>query len=203
MRAFVALQAGDWFEFGPGAPPADADDPLSRLSVEALENSLKGAGGKLRFVKPDARHLTLKFLGDIEPSAAKEISAALVRAVKGTQPFPAGARGVGFFPNARRPKVVWVGIDDPEKRIAGLHDAVDRELEALGHERHQGPFVPHITVARVAEIPPGEGLARAVDPLVDTRFGWARAAGIEFIESTLKPGGPVYRAISKHPFAPL
>jgi len=140
-------------------------------------------------------------LSEIEPSAAMEISAALARAVKGTPPFPAGARGVGFFPNARRPKVVWVGIDDPQKRIPGLHQAMDGELEALGHEKQAGPFIPHITVARVAEIPPGEGLARAVDPLVDTRFGWAHATGVEFIESTLKPGGPVYRVISKHPFA--
>lgn len=200
MRAFVSLRAGDLFAFGPGAPSVEPDDPLSRLSVEALETSLKGAGGKLRFVRAESRHLTLKFLGEIEPGNAKPISEALEKVVKGFEPFPAGAFGVGFFPNAIRPKVIWVGVDDPKKQVEPLHAAVDKALEPLGFERGREAFVPHVTVARVTEAPPGDALAQAVDPLVQARFGWSQATGLDFMESSLKQGGAVYRTVSKHLF---
>src|SRR5712664_825356 len=145
MRAFVSLRAGDLFAFGPGAPPAEPDDPLSRLSVEALETSLKGAGGKLRFVRPEARHLTLRFLGDTEEATAKEIAGALDPVARGFKPFPLGALGVGFFPNAVRPRVIWVGVDDPQRQVAPLHAAVEKALEPLGFERAAEAYLPHIT----------------------------------------------------------
>ncbi len=200
MRAFVSLGAGDLFAFGKGAPSADPEDPLSRLSIEALEASLKGVGGKLRFVKSDSRHLTLKFLGDLEPADARAVSQALASASKGFAPFPLGALGVGFFPNALRPKVIWVGFDDPEKQLKRLHEAVEEALLPLGLGEPLEAFVPHVTVARVVEAPPGPALAEAVDPLVRTRFGWTRAEGLDFWESTLRKGGPVYRKISEHAF---
>jgi 2'-5' RNA ligase len=200
MRAFVSLMAGDLFSFGPGAPASDPDDPLSRLSVEELEKALKGAGGKLRFVAPQARHLTLKFLGDVEAGATKEMSAALGRVVANLAPFPVSARGVGFFPNAGRPRVIWVGLEDPEHQLKGLHGAVEAALAKVGGPRSEGTFVPHVTVARVVEAPPSELLARAVDPLVATRFGWSTARGVELVRSTLTPRGPVHETLSKHPF---
>lgn len=200
MRAFVSLAAGDLFSFGAGAPPADPDDALSRLSVEELEKALKSAGGKLRFVSHQSRHLTIKFLGDVDDGLRGEIAAALGRAVASTAPFPVGARGVGFFPNAHHPKVIWVGLDDPDHRLVPLHDAIDAALGKLGVERASGTFVPHVTVARVVKAPPSELLARAVDPLVATRFGWTTARGVELVRSTLTPKGPVYETLSEHPF---
>ena len=201
MRAFIALRAGDLFEFGPGAPPADPEDPLEHVSIEELEKNLQGAGGKLRFVKPEARHLTLRFLGQVEDAQAKRLGASVKEVAKGFKAFPAGARGVGFFPNAQRPKVVWVGIDDPEKRLVPLHDALDERLGELGFERAAAPFVPHVTIARVIQRPPGDGLARAVDPLVASRFGWTKATGMELIESTLTPKGPIYKTRAEADFA--
>jgi len=199
MRAFVSLNASDLFEFGKGAPPADPDDPLSRLSVEDLETSLKGVGGKLRFVKGESRHLTLKFLGDLESSRAKEVSKALEVAAR-FKAFAVGPLGVGFFPNALRPKVIWVGLDDPDGQLQPLHSAVEKALEPLGLGDGAEKFVPHVTIARVTEAPPGPALAQAVDPLVHTRFGWTQAKGLDFWESMLQKGGPVYRRISTHAF---
>ena len=200
VRAFVSLKAGDLFAFGRGAPPIDRDDPLSRLSIEALDAALKGAGGALRFVRPESRHLTLRFLGEVDAAASRTVSEALERAVRPFRPFPVGALGVGFFPNALRAKVIWVGLDDPKKQLQPLHAAVEKALAPLGLTGQGESFVPHVTVARVSEAPALHALAQAVDPLVHTRFGWSEAAGVEFIESQLKKGGPVYRTISSHAF---
>jgi 2'-5' RNA ligase len=201
LRAFVSLAAGDLFSFGPGAPTPEPEGALSRLSVEALEEALQGAGGEIRFVSSEARHLTLKFLGDVDQGMTRALSRALDEAVKTIGPFPVGVRGVGFFPNAQRAKVIWVGLDDPEHRIVALHDAIDAALGKLGVEQSSATFVPHVTIARVVKAPPGELLARAVDPLVATRFGWSRADGVDLVQSTLTPKGPVYKTLSKHAFA--
>jgi 2'-5' RNA ligase len=200
VRAFVSLRAGDLFAFGPGAPESEPEEGNARLSVSDLEKALLGTGGRFRFVAPAARHLTLKFLGDVDEGLTRDLGKALAAAASTSAPFPVGARGVGFFPNAHRAKVIWVGLDDPDRRIAPLHEAIEASFEGAGVERTAGGFVPHITVARVVRAPPGELLARAVDPLVATRFGWSRAEGVELVQSTLTPKGPVYKTLSRHPF---
>jgi 2'-5' RNA ligase len=189
VRAFISLSAGDLFA-GAGSEP-----------VEALEAALKGAGGELRFVKADARHLTLRFFAELPDARQAEVASAIAKVAGEQHPFPVTTLGVGFFPSAVRPRVVWVGMGDPEDRIRQLYAALEDKLEAGGLGRGEPHFVPHVTIARVTRAPPGPALAQAVDPFVHARFGSSTASGLEFTQSTLQKGGPVYRRIAHHKFA--
>jgi 2'-5' RNA ligase len=192
VRAFISLRTGDLFG---GAPGQDGG------GIEALEAALKGAGATLRFVKSDARHMTLRFFGDLESARASEVGRAVAEVAKRQRPFPVASLGVGFFPNAVRPRVVWVGVEDRQAQLPPLHRALAEALRPLGLEGGEEAFVPHITIARVSRAPPGPALADALDPFVHARFGASTAAGLDFIESTLKAGGPVYRTAASHAFA--
>jgi 2'-5' RNA ligase len=200
VRAFISLKTGDLFKRPrPGRAPAETD---TAESIEALEAALKGTAGSLRFVKDDARHLTLRFFGDLDQARQGEVARTVSEVAGSQKPFAIAPQGVGFFPNAVRPKVVWVGVEDLDGRIQPLHRALDEALKKVGLEGSGEAFVPHITVARVTRAPPGPALADAVDPFVNARFGGGEAEGLEFIESTLQKGGPVYRRIALGKFAP-
>ena len=200
VRAFISLKTGDLFKpRRPGRPTAEGAEAES---IEALEAALKGTAGSLRFVKDDARHLTLRFFGDLSEARQGEVARAVAEVAASQTPFAIAPKGVGFFPNAVRPKVVWVGVEDLDLRIPPLHAALDEALRKVGLEGGGQAFVPHITVARVTRAPPGPALADAVDPFVNARFGGGEVEGLEFIESTLQKGGPVYRQIALCKFAP-
>ena len=198
MRAFISIKTGDLFAAPKGKAGGLGDD---RASVEDLEAALKGAGASLRFVRDDARHITLRFFGDLEDAREGEVAKAVGEVARLQRPFPIAPLGVGFFPNAVRPKVVWVGLEDPEAKLVPLHRALQQALRATGLEGEAEAFVPHITIARVDRAPPGPALADAVDPFVHARFGGGTAQGLEFIESTLQKGGPVYRKVAVHAFS--
>lgn len=195
MRAFISLSTGELF-----ARPARPPEGEEAATVEALEAALKGTGGELRFVKDEARHITLRFFGELPEGLRGDVSKAVAEAARVAKPFPIASQGVGFFPNAQRPRVVWVGIEDPEHQIQPVYAALQKAIQPLGLGAAEEAFVPHITIARVTRASPGPALADAVDPFVHARFGATKAEGLEFIESTLSKGGPVYRRIALHKF---
>ncbi|MGH7751595.1 MAG: RNA 2',3'-cyclic phosphodiesterase, partial [Gemmatimonadales bacterium] len=101
----------------------------------------------VKWVKGDAIHLTLKFLGDVDPKQEPDIGGALARAVAGTRTFAVGVSGFGVFPDYRRPRVLWVGVE-PHPSLELLQDAVERALTPLGFEPEGRAFRPHLTLGR-------------------------------------------------------
>lgn len=160
MRLFLALEL----------EPATADGILAAVApLQALEASPATEGAThardraLAWVPAQKLHLTLKFLGD----ADEERVARLVRAANNVaarhRPFELTLGGVGAFPNFRRPRVVWLGMES-EPRLELLHHDVEVAAADVGYELEGRPFRPHVTLARVREQLPAERartLARA------------------------------------------
>lgn len=130
FRAFVGVPIG----------------PLPAL-VRLLEG-LDACGADLRTVPPEHLHLTLSFLGDVPDDAAGPLAAALDAAVRPFHAFEARLRGVGAFPNARRPRVAWVALEDPRPTV-DLALAVREALRNAGHPGDDKDFRAHVTLARV------------------------------------------------------
>ena len=124
----------------------------------------------LREVAPDVRwtaeaklHLTMKFLGEQDASRLDEISSA-VRAVTVRHPATdVAVSGLGAFPNARRPRVLWIGVDHSPRLELLAHD-LEVACAEIGFEPEGRAFRPHITIGRIREQPAADAaraLARA------------------------------------------
>ncbi len=155
----------------------------------------------VRWIPAPNLHLTLKFLGDVEEAQVASIRAALRDALSDITAFRVAARSLGVFPDARRPRVLWVGLSAPE--LALVARRVNRAAEPFGIERATAPFRPHATIGRWRRPEPGGG--RLQDDLArwrDHQFGEFRIDDVTLFQSTLRPGGAVYSALEVFPLKP-
>ena len=104
---------------------------------------------KASWSRPDNIHLTLKFLGEIPQSRVDSLSKAAEHAARSLEPFTVRLDGTGVFPTHDAPRVLWVGIEDPDAGLGKLYRALESECRAAGFPREQRPFHAHITIARI------------------------------------------------------
>ncbi|MFH2001253.1 MAG: RNA 2',3'-cyclic phosphodiesterase [Planctomycetota bacterium] len=147
----------------------------------------------MRWVKPDRMHLTLRFLGEINAASVTDVTRAMQNASEGVEPFDIQFKGLGFFPNASKPRVFWVGIMDPDKTLEILVRSLELELLKIGFERDRKAFRPHLTLARIRDGVPG-GLE--VSGEKDKLYGQQCVSAIKLFMSELKPQGPIYTPLS-------
>ena len=170
------------------------------ISLDAdTQRALYEAAAHMRNEAPDLSwtpehklHLTLRFLGDQPDAAAARIPAALDDVAGRHRPFDMELRRPGAFPNFRRARVVWMGVE-PSPRLELLHHDVELACDALGFGVEGRPFRPHVTLGRVrgrAEETTMRRLSRAARKVEfeDT----ARVASIDLMRSTLGSGGSTY-----------
>jgi 2'-5' RNA ligase len=160
---------------------------------------LRRADLPIRWVAPDALHLTLKFLGDVTTDVESQVVAAMEEAVQGCRSFTLPVGGFGAFPSADRPRVVWVGCEGvPALEL--LQHRLEQRVEPLGFPGEARPFRPHLTLGRVKERAALGGLSRLeriLEPLQFERE--ATIDSIDLMESILGPDGARYsvrRAVS-------
>src|SRR5258708_11560043 len=127
-----------------------------RASLAGLIPKLRVTCASARCVRSEGLHVTLKFIGEASQEKAEAIKAALAT-VPARSPIIMNFRGLGFFPNARRPRVLWAGIE-ADSGLAALAAAVETSLDQLGIRREERVFAPHLTLARF-------GTPRGLDPL--------------------------------------
>jgi 2'-5' RNA ligase len=185
IRAFVAIELN--------APLRKA---LAQVQTD-LRNRLQNAmvsDVRIQWVKPESVHLTLKFLGDIQEERIPEIATALARVTDVYARCAVDVGGVGAFPDARAPRVLWVGLSSQAEGITRLAAAVERALIELGFAPEPKPFNPHLTLARIKERSCDIGRALAVDRLLEQAvpIGTVTVNAIALMKSELKPSGAVY-----------
>ncbi len=170
-----------------------------RAALRQISARLRPVCRPARWADPEGMHLTLKFIGEVEAGLRAGIETALAR-VRRPVPVSVEFRGVGYFPNERRPRVLWAGVEaGPE--LDSLAVAVERELEPLGIPRESREFHPHLTLARFKS---EEGLARLhaeVEKLGAPEFGRARYHELDLIRSVLRPQGALYTRLARFAFA--
>ncbi len=105
----------------------------------------------IRWLQPGSIHLTLRFLGGIDPKLAPDITAEIEEAATSTGRFQLRMAGTGTFPPRGRPKVVWAGIAGEVKRLERLRARVEGALSRVGFEPEERPFLPHVTLGRIKQ----------------------------------------------------
>ena len=169
-----------------------------RENLAALLESLRAVSPQTRWVRPQNLHVTLKFMGEV-PETKLAATCSALAGVRSDQPVTLDFRGLGFFPNEKRPRVFWAGID-ASPNLKTLAADLERAMEKLGIPREQRPFSPHLTLARFE--PPGlpEKLRSAIQENAAREFGSFRTNQYHLIESKLKPSGAEYTALESFPF---
>jgi len=162
----------------------------ARGQIAGLLTRLREQGWPLRLVHDHGVHLTLKFFGEVPPGRLEVIEEAVRASVPGTGMLSLRLAEIGAFPNPRRPRIVWLGLEAPPA-LELLQDRLERRAEAIGFPPEGTPFRPHVTLARVREgqrLPPGalESLAGRYEPV-----GFL-ASELVLYESVLGRGGPRY-----------
>lgn len=177
--------------------------PTVKETLAGVVRELGTAGiGGLRPVRPEGIHLTLKFLGDVPADRIGAIGDAAGSAAARHAPFALSLSGVGAFPAGRAPRVLWAGIAGELERLAALQASVDGHLAELGFARERRAFNPHLTLARLRDSASREDRARALrvleaaQPRQNASFV---VDGVALFQSTLGPGGAVYRRLLHAP----
>jgi len=182
IRAFIAI---------------DLDDPSRRAAAEVARALREGPGGdRVRWVRPENLHVTLRFLGDIEAARVPSLARALREALAGLCRFQMQLGRVGVFPSARRPRVVVVDVA-PQEPLEQLAEAVERAVVESGLEPERRRFRPHLTLGRASgrSLPPvtapvtacGESLL--VDEIVLFRSELKRSGAIHTPLERIALGG--------------
>ncbi len=182
MRLFVALEL----------------PPSHRASLAGVCE--RGRRGGVRWVPAESVHLTLKFLGDVDEEMVPRLKEALVAVAAAAEPFALSLSGGGCFPNARAPRVVWVGLGEGAEEAAALARAVERALQPLGFAAENRPFKPHLTIGRVKDPrAAAPTAARKIEQLLGYGAPAARVVAVALIKSTLTAEGSRYEEVACWP----
>jgi len=151
----------------------------------------------IRWVPTSNMHLTLKFLGDTSPTNV-EMLAQILSAEAGQHPaFKIQFRGLGVFPNPKRPRVIWIGIQAPEE-LAALQHGIKSAAAKLGYPPEERPYSPHLTIGRVKQGPNSGDMQKIRTALEGTKvgeLGTAPVNAVHLFKSDLKPTGAVYTCL--------
>ncbi len=148
----------------------------------------------IRWLPPANFHLTLKFLGDIDEARVEPIAAALERDLCPFSCFTINAKGLGVFPDLKRPRILWVGLVGDELNV--LASRVEKTLIPFGFAAERRAFAPHLTVGRWREFNgSSKELGDEVEKWQGHDFGRSNVDEVILFQSVLKPEGAVYRRL--------
>ena len=163
----------------------------AREVVAEMVASMQDFGSGVRWVKPENLHLTLKFLGDVEEKKLPELEEALKLSAENINPFNYELVNIGCFPNYKRPRVLWVGVEDSEDQLLLLHQNIESEFTKQDFPKESRKFTPHLTIARVKDFRKCESV---ISKFSDYNFGSHKNVVEEVLlmKSDLYPSGAKY-----------
>jgi len=162
--------------------------------LDKMEQGLRSCGAEVGWVAIPSIHLTLKFLGEVDPEIIPKLAEFLEAASEPEHGFELRLRGLGCFPNQKGPRVIWCGIEGDADALLKLQLKVERACNEFGFPPEDRSFKPHLTLGRVKG-------KRNLQPLIDyIKIGSDlessfRVGHYNIYRSTLKPQGAIYGVV--------
>ncbi len=184
IRAFVAL-------------------PLSldcRQRIKAVKQDLLSLLPPIiRWVNVDYLHVTLKFFGEFDPKLIPNFSNSLKVRLTSIGQFDLKIQNLGVFPNKNKPKVIWVGLDQPYE-LGIIFREIENAAVELGYPKDERGFSPHVTIGRVSNeaLEPAR-IGAAILNYEEAEICISHVDQIIFFQSTLRPEGPIYSELFQLP----
>jgi 2'-5' RNA ligase len=183
LRTFVAIEL-----------PKRRQDEIRELQHAVASRRLD-----IRWVKPVNMHLTLSFLGDVDPPDIDAVERVLSNTAANAPIFALSPRGIGVFPSIRHPRILWVGMAGQTDMLRSIQKSVVAALVPLGFAADKRPYRGHLTIGRIN---PRIHQGRLLDAL-RTHQGFVSQAftvkRLVVFKSDLHPDGPVYSRLCEMP----
>lgn len=161
-----------------------------------LQAGLREEGLRMRWVRPQAIHLTLKFLGDIDRTRIAKIEQALATVAGPSGPLELAAKGLGVFPGVSQARVLWMGIAGETPALLALQRRIETELVPLGFPSEKRRYSAHLTLARARGRLDPHRLVRCLETLGGLEAVPFEVREIVLFRSELKPDGAVYTRVA-------
>ncbi len=168
--------------------------PIKKAVGEVI-TKLKESGGDIKWVAHENLHLTLKFLGATDEELVGEIKGALYKKLSHYAPFYIKIGGVGYFPEGRNPRVIWIGIEE-QGSLADIYSDVEEVMLKFGYPREARPFSPHLTIGRVRSPRRVTEVVKRLDEFRTMDFDGFEVRDVTLMKSELKPGGAEYTGLA-------
>ena len=181
IRTFIALEL----------PPAvislfqEVQQDLKRLKIRA------------RWVRPENIHLTLKFLGDVNPDDIDKIGTAMAGAAIDCLPVTVSVRGIGVFPGIKRPRVIWVGLGGDTQSLLALQSRLEQKLAGAEFPKDKRLFKAHLTLGRIKQSVTPAVIRQMISEYASLNSDEFICDQIFLFKSDLKPSGAVYSKLKQ------
>lgn len=178
MRLFIAINISEEIKAG----------------LKKIADKLKEIDADVKWVRPEGMHITLKFLGNVDENRKDKIMHVLEEISARKSPFTVTFQGVGVFPDLKRPRVVWIGIEKGREELKDIAKELDAHLSGLGFLKEAREFSVHLTLGRVKSSRGREKLVEVLESyniILPELF----VQKISLMESILKREGAEYRKV--------
>ncbi len=186
MRAFIAIEI-----------PHEIQQAIQQATA-FLRAELRTS---IRWTPAENIHLTLKFLGEVSPARVDALTSALRVQADSVPAFKVEVGGLGSFPDVKRARVLWIGIQAPAE-IQTLRRGIESACARLGYESETRGFSPHLTIGRVrqdATPADAQKIRRALEAATIDSLGAVRVDSVHLFKSDLQKSGAVYTKIFSAP----
>ncbi len=181
MRLFIALDLSE----------------QQKKEVQELQQRLSGYLKGVKWVQPAGLHLTLKFLGEVDPGRVPGALEAMAAAASDTESFPIRFGGGGVFPTPRKARIIWVGVREGAGPVTAFAGILEANLAEKGFPAEERRFTAHLTLGRLREPLPVKFIQRFLDQERSFFTEPAPAEGVTLYRSDLSRHGAVYTPVQK------
>ena len=180
IRAFIAIELSEEIQ----------------RALEQVSDQLKAQLGRVpvRWLPVKNIHLTLKFLGDVSLVNLEVLEGFLKTEAARCAPFDISISKLGAFPSVRRPRVIWVGVEE-QAELRQLQRSLDDATARLGYTPEERGFSPHLTLGRISRNASTAEVGRigqVVEASKVGHLGTMQARSVNLYRSDLQPTGAVY-----------
>ena len=176
---------------------AVAVPPESAEGLREAQERLRAVEPRIKWVNPDGFHITLKFLGGVEPQRLSALWNAVSEALDGLMAFTMRFRGLGAFPSANRARVVWAGVNDGADELIEIAKRIEQVGGKHGFEMESRPFTAHLTLGRAREAGSNPALAAAIQEMAGAELGQVRLDRVLLMRSELTRQGAIYHELEQ------
>lgn len=162
--------------------------------LDQMQQELRGCGAEVGWTAIPSIHLTLKFLGEVDPEVIPKLAELLEAVSESEHGFELRLHGLGCFPNPKSPRVIWCGIDGDTDALLRLQQKVETACSTFGFPPEDRAFKPHLTLGRVK----GKRNLRPLTDCIKIGSGLERrfkADHFNIYQSTLRPQGALYSVL--------